>query len=566
MTRLRLVLPLAAAIACDARSSSRGVAAELVQDGPRCLSIVAWNDLHGQIGPDLVALDTGKVPLGGVIALADEVAQLRATRDAVVTLDAGDLFTGPIESTMAEGAPIIDAYKALGVDAVAIGNHEFDFGPVGYERVTAPPDMGDEVGPDGPRGALLARMAEAPFPFLSANIVRVGGSSTGWKNHASRVIIARDGFKVGVVGYTTQETPTTTFAANVAGLSFSAGAAGRVAEAVRALRGEGASPVVLLAHASLEGDLPQMLDDDKPHKGEVATLLEGASDARSLPDLVLAGHRHQWMLGRVRGVPIVSSDYHGLGVARARFCREAAPARATRLEAIERRVVFAPATPTTELGARVAGAVAPWIQRVKKEADVVLVAESHACAARSQCGTCLQEQVARAIAEHAPDAAPVPAGVPVIGFIHTGGLRASLPAGALRFADVFNAYPFENSVGVCGTTKKGLSRLLVNALTKDLSARDRMPFGIVGAKVKLQRKETQDLALVSLDVPGAKSDDAPVYIAMPDFLLYGGDDFLAGVACNPAATSSTRVRDAWKAVLLREKGGCDGNARNIVVD
>src|SRR5262249_29483589 len=159
--------------------------------------------------------------------------------------------------------PIIDAYKALGVDAVAIGNHEFDFGPIGYERVTAPPDMGDEVGPDGPRGALLARMADAPFPFVSANILRADGRPTGWKNHLARTTIDRDGFKVGVVGYTTQETPTTTFGANVAGLSFANGAAERVAAAIRALKGEGASPIVLLAHASLEGDLPEMIDDDK---------------------------------------------------------------------------------------------------------------------------------------------------------------------------------------------------------------------------------------------------------------------------------------------------------------
>src|SRR5262245_1184665 len=133
-----LAVALLCALACDRPPPPAPAAPE----GPRCLSLVAWNDLHGQIGPDLVALDTGKVPLGGVIALADQVAQLRAMHDAVVTLDAGDLFTGPIESTMSEGAPIIDAYKVLGVDVAAIGNHEFDFGPIGYERVTAPAELG----------------------------------------------------------------------------------------------------------------------------------------------------------------------------------------------------------------------------------------------------------------------------------------------------------------------------------------------------------------------------------------------------------------------------------------
>src|SRR5262249_62633 len=155
-------------------------------------------------------------------------------------------------------------------------------------------------------------------------------------------------------------------------------------------------------------------------------------------------------------------DYHGIGVARVRFCRSTE----VRFESIERRAVFAPAKPATELGAKVAAAVGPWTEKVRKDADVVLVKDPHACAPRSQCGTCLQEQVARSIADHAADAAPVPPRVPVVGFIHTGGLRASLPAGPVRFADVFNAYPFENSVAVCGTNRKGLARLLVNALTK----------------------------------------------------------------------------------------------------
>src|SRR5262249_44668857 len=47
---------------------------------------------------------------------------------------------------------------------------------------------------------------------------------------------------------------------------------------------------------------------------------------------IVAGHRHAWMLGRVRGIPIVSSDQHGVGLARIRYCRPAgtvgAPVRA----------------------------------------------------------------------------------------------------------------------------------------------------------------------------------------------------------------------------------------------
>ena len=172
------------------------------------------------------------------------------------------------------------------------------------------------------------------------------------------------------------------------------------------------------------------------------------------------------------------------------------------------------------------------------------------------------------IAEHVADAAgTVPPGVPVVGFVHTGALRAALPAGPLRYGDLFTSFPFENVISVCGTTRAGLARLVANS-TKDSSARDRLPFGITGARVKMHRLTTGELEVLSVDLgqSGKSKDDAPVWIALPDFLLSGGDAMLSGVTCKPAATSSVRVRDAWRAVIVREKGSCEGAAKNVVID
>ena len=128
------------------------------------ISIVGTNDLHGHIE----ALPR----LGGYIA---NLRRARA-RDGggVVLLDAGDMFQGTLESNMNEGAAVVRAYNALKYDAAAIGNHEFDFGPVG--PATAPRAPGDD-----PRGALKARAAEAQFPFLAANLVDAAtGALPAW--------------------------------------------------------------------------------------------------------------------------------------------------------------------------------------------------------------------------------------------------------------------------------------------------------------------------------------------------------------------------------------------------
>ena len=91
-------------------------------------------------------------------------------------VDAGDMFQGTLESNIGEGAAVVRAYNVLRYDAAAIGNHEFDFGPVG-------PAPAPRTPADDPRGALKARAAEARFPFLAANLVDAAtGAPPAWPN------------------------------------------------------------------------------------------------------------------------------------------------------------------------------------------------------------------------------------------------------------------------------------------------------------------------------------------------------------------------------------------------
>lgn len=517
----------------------------------QCLSIVGWNDLHGQLEADDPQVDTARIPAGGVVALADHVDAIRKSGDAVVILDAGDLFTGPMESTLSEGAPVIAAYNALGVDAAAVGNHEFDFGPLGYDRVTAAPGLTDAAGADGPRGALYARIREAKFPFVSANLRYADGKALPLLQ--SHVIIDRSGFRVGVVGYSTIETPTTTLKPNVAGLDFARDAAAHVAESVRVLRAAGAYPVVMIAHASLEGELPQELDDKKEHRGELATLF--AAMGADLPDLVIAGHRHAWMLGRVRGVPVVSSDQHGVGYARIRYCDK-------KLASIERRLTFASTPPVSELGTEIARIVTPYLQNVHDTAEEVVATVPRMCLAQGPSGTALAEQIARSMLERAVTDNLVADGATAVAVINAGGIRASLHAGTVHYRDLFGMLPFENAITTCTTSRAGLFRALSNLANK-VSVRDRFPFGIAGASVRARRTATNPLEILEV-TPGGTGD--VVTLVIPDFLLYGGDGFLNGVTCTASVTSATRIRDAYRAVIAREPGGCDGAPTNVKME
>lgn len=142
------------------------------------------------------------------------------------------MWQGKLESNLDEGASVVAAYNALGYAAAAIGNHEFDFGPLDPAATPRSPS-------DDPRGALKARAREARFPFLAANLIDTSsGQPTNWPNMKPSSVVLAAGIKVGIVGVLTASGLTETIAANVRGLAL-APLAESVAVYANRLREEG---------------------------------------------------------------------------------------------------------------------------------------------------------------------------------------------------------------------------------------------------------------------------------------------------------------------------------------
>ncbi|MEE9470328.1 MAG: hypothetical protein V3W32_01315, partial [Gemmatimonadota bacterium] len=113
-----------------------------------CAVIVSTNDEHGGLQPSVYPWTEGR-PAGGAEALAGYIARLRQTAGCpVFVVSAGDIMQGTLISNLTQGRATIDAMNAIGYDAAAFGNHEFDFGV----RV------------------LQERVRQAHFPLLGANI------------------------------------------------------------------------------------------------------------------------------------------------------------------------------------------------------------------------------------------------------------------------------------------------------------------------------------------------------------------------------------------------------------
>jgi len=112
--------------------------------------------------------------IGGFPQLASLIREQRAKDELSFLFDAGDIFTGAL-SAATEGKLPFDIYSSIGYDAMAIGNHEFEYG---WEK-------------------LLESAQRARFPFLNANIFYEGTDINLARQYA---ILERDGFRVLVIG------------------------------------------------------------------------------------------------------------------------------------------------------------------------------------------------------------------------------------------------------------------------------------------------------------------------------------------------------------------------------
>ena len=202
--------------AASATSASREPVATTIR-------IISTNDFHGALDarPDgNFGMRGGAAQLAAMIRRAESECSGSC---ASVYLDGGDEFQGTPASNLAYGRPVTDLFNQLGLAASVIGNHEFDWG----------------------QDTLRARIRQAHYAMLGANIHYTDGRSVPWIR--ADTIVVRGGVKIGIVGIATQLTPSTTKAANVAGLRFDDPVA-TVNEHAKSLRARGADLVIVVEH------------------------------------------------------------------------------------------------------------------------------------------------------------------------------------------------------------------------------------------------------------------------------------------------------------------------------
>jgi 2',3'-cyclic-nucleotide 2'-phosphodiesterase/3'-nucleotidase len=396
--------------------------------GHAWITILSTTDVHGNILP--VDYYTGRPDPRGLAKVATLARQIRKENPSgTLLIDSGDTIQGtPLEYLHARNDgpldPMMLAMNALGVVAMAVGNHEYNYGLTVLEKA---------------RG-------EAHFPWLSANTYDRGTPNTHYQPYIVKEI---EGVRLGVLGLTTPDIPLWEDKKNYAGLEFH----DPLAEAkkwVPILRTrERADAVVIAMHMGLEEDLaagqalPQL-----PNENEALAI------ARQVPgvDLILMGHTHREVPSLfVNGVLLSQAGFWGHGLARADITLDKDAGQRWKISARQARTV--PVLDSTPADPEIAKLAEPydretrsWLERVVGDSDAELTLEDalfHDSA--------LLDLVQRV---------QLDAGQADVSMAAVFNRRARLPKGDVRVRDIAGVYVYDNTLVVLEVTGKQLKDAL----------------------------------------------------------------------------------------------------------
>ena len=439
------------------------------------LRVLSMNDLHGALYPRVTTWSEGR-PVGGVATLDAMMDSATAQcRCPTIRLDAGDEMQGTLESNLLYGRSTVQAMNQMKIAAAVIGNHELDWGI----------------------DTLRARMAEAKYPWLAANLVdSVSGKRPAWvKPYA---IIQVDSLRVAVIGYMAGATKSMVRGENTAGLRWRTGLPA-IADVLDEVKGKRPSVIILLAH---EGGFCEQ----NGCNGEIFDL------AKELPkgsvDLIVAGHTHVKLATEVNGIPIVEARSSGAAIG------------------------------VTDLVRRTDGGVRGYVDVRTAFADQVTPDSALGeltYQMKKQTGPLASRQVATLAQplDKAHEDGQYPLGIFLadaqrnllradVALMNNGGIRASLPAGSVTYENIFAVQPFGNRIVVVFINGKDLREVLEHALETGVPTAH-----VSGITVTWDSTRAPGQRITEITLPNKKKlRDGDTYrLAVNDFLATGGSGY-----------------------------------------
>ena len=470
-------LLLTTAFSCDQAKTSEN---KPLPDSIKEVVLLFTNDFESAFDPIPAYWREDIEFLGGAAELTTMIDSIRQAEEIVYLFDAGDMFTGTL-SNRTQGELLMEMMITMGYDAMAIGNHEFDYGWRNFRD----------------------QMFRVPFPMLGCNIFYKDSSIPFSQPSA---VIEKNGFRVGVIGAIGQDARSVVIASNVDSLDFVDPIPAVRAE-VDKLKGQ-VDLIVVLTH---QGKTGPMQTDQEAHPQLWRDFEEDIALSGSVPGINVhfGGHAHRGIdppyVHPETGTIIMQTFGHGtrLGYLKLQVntqTNEVISHSGQLLEVISNR--YKP-DPVMTAKLEYYRDQYPELQKVVCQTKDLLVRKYNQ---ESDLGNLFSDILRE---EMQVDVA----------FFNSGGIRADLPKGDVTVAHMLDAFPFQDRIWVMNMTGKQIKEVLEQGFTLE-----RGIIQVSGLQAKYNPTAPSGNRLLELKIAGQPVDDQSVYaIATIGVIAEGGD-------------------------------------------
>jgi 2',3'-cyclic-nucleotide 2'-phosphodiesterase (5'-nucleotidase family) len=505
----------------------------------QAVQLLQLSDLHGAI--------EGTSSNAGTALLMSAFAAERAKNPATFTLSAGDnIGAAPPISSQFEELPTIESMNLLKFDVSGFGNHEHDRNLAHVQKIIGASD----------------------FQWVASNYSSLEPLKSGAKAAKTFHIVERGGVNVGFVAANTEDTKEQIFPGNLTSngkdLVISPSADG-VNSAIKAAKAAGADFVVAILH---QGWQENRDGEAKGRLIELAKQIKGAA-------VVFGGHSHQTYSSALAGNAAVNGSLiamtrnAGQEYNRVNVCMDGSGrVRGSSVDVVT-RASFATLTPNAD-GAAL---VKKYKDQLNAKLDVKIGQVNGIFA---QGGTPqVQRAGEAAIGNFTADAMRKKYGTE-FAYINGGGIRDKFPAATyvpadktynrpgtdkvapfdVTLGDALAVYPFGNTVGVSVITGENLWKALENGVS-NWPGDGRFP-QISGFKFSFDTTKAVGSRVQSVtkaDGTAIAKDSKEYTIAVPDFMIYGGDGYVGVFTPSKAKLRGLLVDVFIEAVQEASAGG-----------
>lgn len=404
------------------------------------LRIIHTNDHHAHLEP--ITGGSPPAPIhGGIARRKTLIDAIRNEGGNQILLDAGDVFQGTLYFNQYKGQADLEFYNALGYEAMAVGNHEYDIG----------------------QQPLVEFIQRANFPILSANTVVDASSPLSGLIQPWIVKWVGDQ-PIGIFGLTTEETAILSNPGP--GVTFTDPyEAARLA--VASLRSQGVNKIIALTHIGITADreLARRVDGINVIIGghshtPMGPMLSEPDPSRPYPEVIASPSGQpvvmatDWEWGRWLGDLTVGFDADGM---------------VTRVVAAQPTEVAPSIAPDPGFAARVADFAAPLDElRARQVGTAAVRLNGDRADVRTQ-ETNLGNLIADGmLAKTAADGAQ-------IAIMNGGGIRTSIDAGTVTLGQVLEVQPFGNTIVLLTLTGAQVKEALENGVSQVETVAGRFP-------------------------------------------------------------------------------------------